>query len=79
MTMVFVGFAAVLSGFCFAGASSSEQEEEAGGGFADFLLRGLFPDVTAFLIGINDIGGCAGLFHVLPEGPGTGSLCVKTS
>ena len=79
MTMVVVGFAAVLSGFCFAGASSSELEEEAGGRFAEFLLRGLFPDAMAFLIGVDDLGSCAGLFHLLPEEPGRGSLCVKTS
>ena len=73
--LVVVGLAGVLSGFCFAVALSlelEEEEKEAGGGFADLLLKGLFPDALALLIGVDDLGGCAGLFHLLPEGPGTG-------
>ena len=68
-TMVVVGFAAV----CLSAASSSEleeEEEDTGGRLGDFSLRGLFPD---------DLGGCQDLFHLLPEGPGSGSLWVKTS
>ena len=67
-TMVVVGLAAV----CLSAASSSEleEEEDAGGRLGDFSLRGLFPD---------DLGGCQDLFHLLPEGPGSGSLWVKTS